>query len=347
MGENETRFTKEFDGERLKKEQIFQLVISFVISACLIVPPSFFVAANYLFLFPIFYGVMYFIWWPFILIYAIWAMRRPLRKMEIDLEAGTITLNDDVYKIHEQQVYFEVESGTMKFLHYGCLTLRVVDGSDKKIATYFVGPSFGKYSKQVRDSVNKLLPLISTALMIKGSREEVVKEMEESWDVVRVEFPANSIRNSLYKTCNIILVFTIFAYVFSYLPPRFYENEPLLPEGFRLLRGLSVLMMFVCVAMVLSYYRLYKRLAKTIEISSSKIKVNDKEFIMSEIMSIRMFPGVDNPDYKDEGQSWLLITSRERVHRYYLGQMKNKDCFEPRRKLRNTLDEFFTRKTPK
>ncbi len=342
-----TKLIREYDADRLKKEQMFQLILSFVISACLIVPASFLVSSNLLFMFPIFYGIVYFIWWPFVFIYALRAMRRPLRKIEIDTEAGTITVNDDVYDLHKQQIYVSTDPGVIKLLHYGCITFSVIDGSDKKLASYFVGPAFGKYSKKVREEVKKILPLYASAFYSFGCIGEIIKEKEESLDIVRVELPADSIRNTLYKTGNIFLVFTAFAYAFSYLPQKFYEEEQFLIGGFQLLRNLSVILMVICLIYVLACYTTYKKLARTIEVSPYKIKINDEVFLKSEIRRIRIVPGIDDPDYKDEGFTWMYIEARGRMHRYFLGQTKNKDCFEPRKKLKGAINLILANKTPK
>ena len=345
--EKVTKLIRDYDADRLKKEQIFQLVLSFVISACIIVPAHILSASNMLFLLLAFYGVIYFIWWPFVFGYALWAMRRPLRKIEIDTEAGTITVNDDVYDLHEQKIYISTDPGLVKFLHYGCITFSVIDGSDKKLASYFVGPTFGKYSKKVREEVKKILPLYASAFYSFGCIGEIIKEKEESLDIVRVELPADSIRNTLYKTGNIFLVVTAFAYAFSCISEKYFTNEQFLIGGFHLLRRLSVAMMFICILLVLTSYATYKKLARTIEVSPDKIKINDEVFLKSEIRSIRIVPGIDDPDYKDEGFTWMYIEARGRMHRYFLGQTKNKDCFEPRKKLKGAINIILANKTPK
>lgn len=54
-----------------------------------------------------------------------------------------------------------------------------------------------------------------------------------------------------------------------------------------------------------------------------------------------------DPDYKDESFTWMYIEARGRMHRYFLGQTKNKDCFEPRKKLKGAINLILANKTPK
>ncbi|MBP5655276.1 MAG: hypothetical protein J6X33_07140 [Clostridiales bacterium] len=331
----------EFDCGRMKREQWFHLILSFVIFAVVIGSGIPLMRVHPLFGLLSFFGVIYFIWWPASFIAALVQMRRPLRKVEIDCNLGLVVLNDDPYMIHEQRLYVTVESNIKKFMHYCTLNLIVQDEYDKVVARYFMGPAGGKYSRKARLDVNGIIPLLNFYMMQSGSAEDIKKEKEDNTGVVRIEFPAASIRNTFYGLGALILGIGDFALLYSFLPAEIYGQDDSALRLIPLLRGLSIGIIAVGIFMSISFFLCYRRLARIIEIWPYKIKVNNDEFYKEDIAKIGATHAVENPDYSGEEQTWFYIFSKRGVYRYYLGQARNKKCFEPRRRLRIAVTDMF------
>ena len=333
----------EFDCGRMKKEQWFHLILSFVISAAVITAGILLMRVHTLFVLLAFFGVIYFIWWPAAAIAALIQMRRPLRKVEIDCDLDLVILNDEPYMLHEQLLYITVDSNIKKFMHYCALNLTVKDGSGKVIATYFMGPSGGKYSRKAREEINGILPILSFFMMQRGSEEEIRKEKEENTGLVRIEFPAASIRNTFYGLGALILGIGDFGLLYSFLPYEIYGGDTSVYGAISFLRYISIVMVVIGLLMSILFFSWYRRLAKTIEIRPYLIKINDREFYRNDIIKMGTFRASEDPDFEGEEQSWLYVYSTSGVYRYYLGQAKNKKCIEPRRRLRIALNDFFAK----
>ena len=332
----------EFDKERMRKEQIFQLILSFSIFAFVfILGMALMKLVHPVFTLVCFYGVVYFIWWPLVLGFYLWAGRHPIEKMVIDPEERTVTINKDVYKLYEDRVYITVDSGVAKFLHYAVINLTVTNEDGKRVASYFMGPVSGPYSKKSRGKINDVLPFLSDMFQLKGAYDTVLKEKEETVGTVKIEFPAESIKKTFYATGILVLGIADFAFLFSFLPQSVYGNDKIIPGALSLMRSLSLILIVSGLCMCAMFFYRYSRLAKTIEISWNMIKINGKEFLYSDIRRIGMIGAVEDPDNQGEGQSWLLIDYKGKILRFYLGQVKNKKCFEPRRRLKLAIGEFF------
>ena len=341
MGELE-KISREYDAKKMIREQICQLVLSFSIAAAVIgLGIILFLKVNPLFSMLCFYAVLYIIWWPIVLVVFLWAVRNPVHKVMIDVKEGTVTINDDIYKVYEDRVYITVESGVAKFLHYAVLTLNVTNEEGKRVATYFLGPVAGRYSAGVRSDLDFALPFVTTLLAFQGSIEGVRKEKEESVGTVRIDFPSASIRNTFYATGVLLFGIGDVALVFSYLPQSFYGNDSVIPGALVFMRYLAVIILILAFVLSINFFMCYRRLAKSVEVSWNKIIVNGNEFIFEDILRIAMKGAFEDPDNGGEGQAWLYIFTRGRIDKYYLGQIKNKKCFEPRRRLKAALAEYF------
>ena len=336
----------EFDKERMKKEQNFQLILSFSIFAFVFILGIMLMKLVHpVFTLVCFYGVVYFIWWPLVLGFYLWAGRHPIEKMVIDPEERTVTINKDVYRLYEDRVYITVDSGVAKFLHYAVINLTVTNEDGKRVGSYFMGPVSGPYSKKSRGKINDVLPLISAAFQIKGTIDTIKKEKEDITGTVKIEFPAESIKKTFYATGILILGIGDLGFLISFLPPEFYGygDDKMLPGALSLLRLSSAFIIIVGLTMCARFFYRYRRLARTVEISWNKIKINGKEFFYEDIRRIGLRGAVEDPDNRGEEQSWLYIDCKGQIHKYYLGQVKNKKCFEPRRRLKAALAEYFKR----
>ncbi len=342
--DEEKILTFEFDKERMRKEQRFQLILSFAVFAFLFTLGLILMyTVHMMFSLICFYGLIYFIWWPLVLVVYLCTKRRPVGKMEIDFEKGTVKINEDVYRLYEDRVYITVDSGIAKFLHYAVLTLNITNEDGKRVASYFMGPVSGAYSKRSRGKINDVLPLLSAMIQMKGTYDRVLKEKEETVGTVKIEFPAGSIKKTFYATGILILGIGDLGFLISFLPPEFYGygDDKMLPGDLSLLRLSSAFIIIVGLTMCARFFYRYSRLAKTVEVSWNMIKINGREFLFSDIRRIGMIGAVEDPENQGEAQSWLLIDHKGKIHKFYLGQVKNKKCFEPRRRLKLALGEFF------
>lgn len=340
--DEEKVLTFEFDKERMRKEQRFQLILSFAVFAFLFTLGLILMyTVHMMFSLICFYGLIYFIWWPLVLVVYLCTKRRPVGKMEIDFEKGTVKINEDAYRLYEDRVYITVDSGIARFLHYAVLTLNITNEDGKRVASYFMGPVSGAYSKRSRGKINDILPLLSAMIQMKGTYDKVLKEKEETVGTVKIEFPAGSIKKTFYATGIPILGIADFAFLFSFLPQSVYGNDNILTGALALMRFLSLVLIVIGLCMCAMFFYRYSRLAKTIEISWNMIKINGREFLFSDIRRIGMIGAVEDPENQGEAQSWLLIDHKGKIHKFYLGQVKNKKCFEPRRRLKLALGEFF------
>lgn len=340
--DEEKILTFEFDKERMRKEQRFQLILSFSIFAFLFALGLILMnTVHMMFSFICFYAVIYFIWWPLVLGFYLRSKKRPIEKMEIDPVEMTVKINEDIYRLYEDRVYITVESGAAKFLHYAVLTLNVTNEDGKRVASYFMGPVSGAYSKRSRGKINDVLPFLSDMFQLKGAYDTVLKEKEETVGTVKIEFPAGSIKKTFYATGILVLGIADFAFLFSFLPQSVYGNDKIIPGALSLMRSLSLILIVSGLCMCAMFFYRYSRLAKTVEVSWNMIKINGREFLFSDIRRIGMIGAVEDPDNQGEGQSWLLIDYKGKILRFYLGQVKNKKCFEPRRRLKLAIGEFF------
>ena len=345
MGEKSV-LSCEFDKERMRKEQVFQLVLSFSISVVVFaLGITLMITVHPVFSLIWFYGLIYFVWWPFVFGFYLRTVKRPVEKIEIDMNERTVKINHDKYDLYNDRVYITMESGVAKFLHYAVLTLNVTDEEGKRIATYFMGPVAGKYSREARKDVNAVLPFISFLFQAKGSYDTVVKEKEETVGTVKIEFPAESIKKTFYATGSLILGIADFAFLFSLLPEPVYGDDKIIPGSLMLIRFLSICMIILGLILCVNFFDQYRRLARTVEVSWNMIKINGKEFLYSDIRRMGIKGAVEDPDNQGEDQAWLYINYRGQIHRFYLGQVKNKKCFEPRRRLKAALADYYYKYT--
>lgn len=332
-----------FDSGKLRREQWVHLMVSLAISAVAITGGILLMRIHPLFMLISFLAVIYFIWWPASFVAALIQMRRPIEKLKFDYKAKAVLINGQTYKINEDHLYVIIESNIKKFMHYCAINLVVTDDEEKVIARYFMGPAGGSYSRKARSEVQENLPGISYLMKNFASAENVLKEKEENLGVVRIEFPAASVRNTFYGLASIILGVGDFGLIFSFIVP--YINDGSVSGGqIALLRFLSVGMVGMGIFMALYFWACYRRLARTVEVRPYMLKINDREFYIEEIVRIEGVRYNESPDYSGEEQSWLYIYSTKGFFRFYLGQARNRKCFEPRGKLRVALIDFYKQK---
>ena len=332
-------FAIDVNVRRLKRFQILNILLGILLAAVLLVPVFIFPDNLYLFV-PVPFGILVLSLWIFS-VPTVFVMRNPLRRIEILEGEGKVRINDDCYDINKNAVYFEVDSGLLKSLPFICTKLKVMDDERKTIKTYYTGSGTNKYASDIRKAISKSLTAFDQIYKNRLSIEKVGDEFADGFGVVRIEFPAVSIRKEFYKITSLVAGTGAFAFVFSYLPESFLENEPGLYSMLGFLRILSFPVMAMGLILSLSFYSCYRKLARKIEIREGSIKINDEFFLKEDIIKVAMIGDNKNPEYTGEGESWLFINTRKMRHRFYLGQTRNTKCFEPRTKLHNALDRFF------
>lgn len=330
------------DVKRLKRFQILNILLGFLLGSLLVVPV--FVIKNApLFLFVLApFGIIVLALWIWS-IPSVFVMRNPLKSIAIFAGEGKIRINDDFYDINEKVVYFEVDSGLLKSLPFSCTKLKVMNDERKTIKTYYTGSGTNKYAAALRKTVADNLMWFNQNYNDRLSEEKVSDEYADGFGVVRIKFPAASIRKEFYKIGSLISGVGVFAFLFSCLPEKFFDNigEPGLYPALGLMRILSIPVMAIGLILSLFFLSCYRKLARKIEIREGSIKVNDEYFPKEDIAKVAMLNENRNPEFTGEGESWLLIITRKVHRRFYLGQASNTKCFEPRIKLHKALDRFF------
>ena len=337
---NESKIIIEVDEKEMGRFQILYILLGFLLAAVLLVPGFVFhYSAPFLFLLapP---GIVILSFWLWS-VPSVFALRNPLKRIEIDPEDGKVTINDDHYDINEKVVYFNLDSGFFQCLPFRCTKLKVLDDERKTIKTYYTGSGTNKYAAGIRKKIRLSLLPFDALYKQKLSEEKVEDEYADGFGVVRIEFPATSIRNLFYKTGSLIFGFGLFALAFSYVPDDVLGKDPSQLTTNMILRFLSYLIMGFGLIVSLVFYFCYRKLAREIEIREDSIKINDEYFFRQDILSVTMLNQNTNVENTIEAEAWMCISTRKKRCRYYLGQTRNAKCFEPRRKLRNALNRFF------
>ena len=331
--EEDKPFSKQIqvDYKTLRKQQMYHLAAAFVIAAALVGAGIILGRINMLFLVLLSPGLILFTFWIVVFPWSLLSMRNMLKSVEFNPEEGIIKLNGETYKVVADNLYLKFDDGIQKFTPFGDINLNVIN-DDKKVVR--------AYSAVFVLAFSAIVLVFLEALKQYDSVNRVQEEYEDSFGVVRIEFPADSIRNEFYKTGTLILGITLVACIMSSLPDSFYDDEFLLQMvGF--LRFLTYPVTILGLLYVGSFYLTYRKLAKKIEIRDGLIKINDTVFEKNGIKRISTLNSTVTPGYDGEAESWIFINYNGLMHRFYLGQAKNGKCLEPRRKLFNAIDKIF------
>ena len=332
-------FAIDVDVKILRRFQILNILLGFLLAALLIVPAFIFPDKPVFFVLALPGAVVLSFWiWS---IPSVFVMRNPLKRIEIFAGNGKVRINDDLYDFDKKVVFFDIDNGFFERLPFRCTRLRVMDDERKTIKTYYTGSGTNKYASNLRKTIADNLMVFDHNYKQNTSVEKVRDEFSGGFGVVKIEFPAASIRKEFYKIGSLVLGVGAFAFVYSHLPEKFYENEPGLAPAFGFLRTLSIPVMIFGLILSLAFFSCYRKLAREIEIREGSIKINDEYFLKEDIVKVAVLNENNNPEYTGEGESWLIIRTRKTVRRYYLGQARNTKCFEPRSKLHHALDRFF------
>ena len=340
--EEDKPFSKQIqvDYKTLRKQQLYHLAAAFVIAAALVGAGIILGRINMLFLVLLSPGLILFTFWIVVFPWSLLSMRNMLKSVEFNPEEGIIKLNGETYKVVADNLYLKFDDGIQKFTPFGGINLNVINDDKKVVRAYYAGPVLSKYGSEIRKAIELSVLVFLEALKQYDSVNRVQEEYEDSFGVVRIEFPADSIRNEFYKTGTLILGITLVACIMSSLPDSFYDDEFLLQMvGF--LRFLTYPVTILGLLYVGSFYLTYRKLAKKIEIRDGLIKINDTVFEKNGIKRISTLNSTVTPGYDGEAESWIFINYNGLMHRFYLGQAKNGKCLEPRRKLFNAIDKIF------
>ena len=338
--EEEKKITIEFDAKKMIAPNILWLSLAVLIMVACHVIAFMFIRVYFYVAFLVIPGILLATGCIVAVPYVLLSVRRPLKRIEIDIQGGKIRINDDEYDLSGSELYFDLDDGIGKFIPFCCLNLNVMGSDKKRIRSYYTGPVMNKEATAARMRIAAVLKTVSGVKRYMRSVNTVKDEYAEGFGVIRIEFPAESIRNEFYKTGTLILAPGVAALVMSMLPDSFYGDEFLLKEV-GLLRFITI--PYVIGALIFSFvfYLTYRKLARVIEIREDSIRINDMYLPKSEIRSISAMNGMTTTGYDGEAQSWLFVRTVRGAHRFYLGQAKNGKCFEPRRKLFNSLDILF------
>ena len=338
----------EIDYKKLRRQQMILLAAAIAAAALLIIVGMFAGRINILFLALMSPGLILLTAWLIVFPWSLLSMRNMLKSIEFDPEAGSIKINDDTYMVVADNLYLRFDDGVQKFTPFGGINLNVINDEKKVLKHYYAGPVWSRYASQKRKLIGASMLVFQEVLKQHASVTGVKEEYEDSFGVVRIEFPAESIRNEFYKTGTLVLGIALVACILSRLPDSFYNDEGLLMMV-AVLRFLTYPVTVLGLLLVLAFFRNYKKLARKIEIRDEVIKINDTAFDKSGIRRISTLNSTVTPGYDGEAESWLFINYKGRLHRYYLGQAKNGKCLEPRRKLFNAINKIFVKpeETPK
>jgi len=332
-------FAIDVDVKRLKRFQIRNILLGFLLAAALMGPVFVFPDNPVLFVLVPFGILVLSLWlWS---IPSVFVLRNPLKRIEIFAGEGKVRINDDCYDLKEKTVFFEVDNGLFKCLPFSCTKLKAMNDERKTIKTYYTGSGTNRYAVDLRKTIADSLMGFDQFYKNRLSVEKVSDEYADGFGVVKIEFPAASIRKEFYKIGSLVTGTGAVAFVYSCLPEKFHENEPGIPIMLGYLRILSYPIMIMGVILSLVFLASYRKLARKIEIREGSIKINDEHFLKEDIASIAMIGDNNNPDYTGEGEAWLFLRTRKENRRFYLGQARNTKCFEPRVKLHNALNRFF------
>lgn len=340
--EEDKPFSKQIqiDYKKLRKQQIINLIIALLVSVALVGVGIIAGRVNMLFLTLMSPGLILFTFWIVVFPWSLISMGNMLKSVEFNPEEGIIKLNDEPYRVVKDNLYLQFDDGIQKFTPFGGINLNVINDEKKVIKHYYAGPVWSKYGKEIRKAIELSVLVFLEALKQYESVNSVNEEYEDSFGVVRVEFPAASIRNEFYKTGTLILGVLLAACIMSSLPDSVYDDEFLLKMvGF--LRFLTYPATIMGLMYVGSFYMTYKKLARKIEIRDEAITINDTVYDKSGIKRISTLNSPVTIGYDGEAESWIFINYKGRMTRYYLGQAKNGKCLEPRRKLFNAISKVF------
>jgi hypothetical protein len=337
--EEDKKITIDFDAEKMIAPNILWLSLAVLITVACHVIAFLFIRVYFYVAFLLIPGILLATGCIVAVPYVLLSVRRPLKRIEIDLQ-GKIRINDDEYDLSANELYFDLDDGNVKFIPFCCLNLNVMSCDKKRIRSYYTGPVMNKEASVARKKLAAVLKTVSGVKRYMRSVNTVKDEYAEGFGVIKIEFPAESIRNEFYKTGTLILVPGVAALVMSMLPDSFYGDDFLLKEV-GLLRFITIPYVIGALIFSFSFYLTYRKLARVVEIREDSIRINDMYLPKAEIRSISAMNGTTTTGYDGEAQSWLFVRTVRGAHRFYLGQAKNGKCFEPRRKLFNSLDILF------
>lgn len=325
--------THDFNTSLMHRKQIIHLVLLFLMSV------PFFVLAflmresshgeSYGFLFFGFIIVL-----PFVIAFIRYLMlrKRTIRGYQITSES-VIKINDDSFDLREKTLFFVPGTGFMRLFWFFPRRLCVMDTDQKTVAYYYCGiAADSKTSSEIEDFIG-LCHVICEAVKHELTAQEVQEEMDNRFDVVTIRFPLRSIRNEFYKTGSLPLIFGVLGYVLSFCS---FDDPMISGASMKFLRCISIICIFVGFLFALLFLLKYRITPKKIEIRKEYLTIDGKVLDKNRISNIRMSQK-NTLLTRGEEDSWLFIRYEDRWLRYFLGQAKNSDCFEARRRLTSAI----------
>ena len=144
-------FAIDVDVKRLKRFQIRNILLGFLLAAALMGPVFVFPDNPVLFVLVPFGILVLSLWlWS---IPSVFVLRNPLKRIEIFAGEGKVRINDDCYDLKEKTVFFEVDNGLFKCLPFSCTKLKVMNDERETIKTYYTGSGTNKYAVDLRKTI--------------------------------------------------------------------------------------------------------------------------------------------------------------------------------------------------
>ena len=323
----------DFNTSRIHRNQIIHLVLLFMMSVPFIVLTILFRNSphgeSYAFLFWVVIVILPFV---FAVIRYLMLRKRTIKHYEISVE-GVIKINDDVFDLREKTLFFVPATGVMRLFWFFPRRLCVKDEYEKTLKYYYCGVAAdSKTSSEVEGFIG-LCYVVCETVKQDITKKEVQTEIYHKFDVVTVELPLRAIRREFYKIGSLPIALGIIGYALSF----FAFNDPSISQGeIKHLRYLSLVCIFIGLMFALTFILKYRFTPKKIEVRKDCLTIDGKIYDKSRITNIRMSKK-NSLLFRDEDDSWLFIRYEDRWLRFFLGQAKNSECFEVRRRLSSAI----------
>ena len=323
----------DFDTSRIHRNQIIHLILLLLMSVPFSVLTFLFRHSphgeSYAFLFWVFIILL-----PFVIALVRYLMlyKRTIRSYEITTD-GIIKINDDAYDLKERTLFFVPGTGALRLFWFFPRRLCVKDENEKMVGYYYCGVAADSKTSSDIGKFIALCYVLCEAAKHDMTRKEVQTEIYNKFDVVTVEFPLRAIRREFYKVGSLPIGLGVLGYALSF----FAFNDPSITQSeIKLLRYLSLVCIFIGIVFALLFILKYRFTPKRIEVRKDCLTIDGRVLDKNKISSIRMSQK-NTLLFRDEDDSWMFINYENKWLRYFLGQAKNSDCFEARRKLTSAI----------
>ena len=262
-------------------------------------------------------------------------LKRPLKICDMtEAEQGIVKVNDDIYDLNKDDYFFVPDTGLIFALPVFGRCLNVLDKNRKVIARYGIGPGLFRESRILRAKLFLCLEYLTRKRENREAMEQVENEKIDNFGKLVVEFSGKAIREHFYRTGMIPLAFGLAGILISKIPASGYERMT------DILFMLSVVLGILGLLLACLFLDAYTKLARRIEIREDIITVNGTEFERRNIRALYV-TGTNEALLSGESNTYFIIKTTRGMHRFFIGQAGNKDCYEARKKLINSLSSYY------